>query len=908
MKKKNFWSSTSPAIFQPHSFHYYLKPLEQSGMDILILSEICSTLDTNVLELDLEASFIQNGGHSLNAATLVFACRAKGCHITNKSVLSNQSIRHLIRSAQAVQDTDAESPTKSRQLEAETSTAALSLSDRNYSTSSSYAQSETQTASVRASPLTQASETSDDLQVNQLVPSLHIGSQQASPLSVSAPYGREMLADVHLSFIYGSMKTPGMNIITYSETYYTTDIPAMKMAWETIVNTEPIFSSSAFNCFRREGCERFLWYEAPSAQSEEEAHLAVEVLRTKSHVGSAFHVFQHKPTDSKKPLSTITWIVHHAFVDGYSASLLLDKVRRVTAGMIISPSPPFSQLLSGLQELRRARSAEGNAYWADKLELSNLARGQPLLPRVVENRADDKIECAKMFFDIGPLRDQLYSFAQKISVTPAAIFNAAWALVLSKYADSEVVTFEVVLSGRDLPLADVRETIGPLINTLPLYVRIDDELSAGSFIVSVMKALTEVNEFQWTNPENGFSAHFESALAFQFAQFQAPKGSVQSVGGHYSQQTTEIPLSVMIERDSQIHMVYHRHRYSKTDMDRMATCYKQVLHLLLRGDIRIKSVLHSLLPLSSRRVLAEHGNCFSDRTSRTSITEDLVTLFERNAERDPESVAVEKGNLSLTYADLDLAAGQLAEHLSTFIDPGDVICTHSDRSINWIIAIYGILKAGGVYCSLDAGLPSELRNKIFLNAGAKAFILPYSEQRCVAPESCDQVIALDDVLHQKLDTGSHVTQHRREPKPSSTAYLCFTSGTTGTPKGVICTHEGLVAFQSELEVRLYARPGVRISQIMSPAFDGSIHEVFSALCYGATLVLSTRNSLFDHLTTVDSAILTPSIARVLDPKMYPRLANVGLALLTGFCCHITNSHLGLSRRRASPTVYQRQVG
>lgn len=91
----------------------------------------------------------------------------------------------------------------------------------------------------------------------------------------------------------------------------------------------------------------------------------------------------------------------------------------------------------------------------------------------------------------------------------------------------------------------------------------------------------------------------------------------------------------------------------------------------------------------------------------------------------------------------------------------------------------------------------------------------------------------------------------------------------------MCSHEGLVSFERELEVRLFAQPGVRVSQLMSVAFDGSIHEIFSALSYGATLVLQTREGdPFAHLKSVDSAILTPSTARVLEPEDFPKLQYV----------------------------------
>ena len=265
----------------------------------------------------------------------------------------------------------------------------------------------------------------------------------------------------------------------------------------------------------------------------------------------------------------------------------------------------------------------------------------------------------------------------------------------------------------------------------------------------------------------------------------------------------------------------------------------------------------------------------SDRTTRTSITQDLVTLFEQSVSNVPNSLAVEKGDHSLTYASLDYAASRVANQLLEKVSPGDVVCVHSDRSMNWIVAVYGILKAGATYCSLDSALPQELRESMFSNAGAKVFVLPHAAQQNFSPASAERIVAIDDVLAPSEPDESTPLAHRKQPTPWSAAYLCFTSGSTGIPKGVLCTHGGLVAFQSELEVRLYAQPGLRISQVMSPAFDGSIHEIFSALSYGATLVLPKPEDLFGHLASVDSALLTPSIARAIGSDSYPGLKHVG---------------------------------
>lgn len=156
------------------------------------------------------------------------------------------------------------------------------------------------------------------------------------------------------------------------------------------------------------------------------------------------------------------------------------------------------------------------------------------------------------------------------------------------------------------------------------------------------------------------------------------------------------------------------------------------------------------------------------------------------------------------------------------------------------------------------------------------YLTSRSSQTAFASSVCGLTLSVEDILtfvdfNTIATTGVH---HRRSPQPAASAYICFTFGFTGKSKGVLCHHGGLVAFQRNKEVRLYAEPGCRIAQVMSPAFDGSIHELFSALSYGATLVLPRPSDVISHLSEATSAILTPSLAKVLEPDDYPRLQNV----------------------------------
>ena len=428
-------------------------------------------------------------------------------------------------------------------------------------------------------------------------------------------------------------------------------------------------------------------------------------MRDVSQIGSVFHVFPHKPAGEQESISTVTRIVHHAVIDGFSATLLLQKVRQTTAGQSAGPSLPFCRFSSDLQKLPRSLVKEGNAYWTKSLELRNIASGQLLLPAVTEDFAQAR--CDEFFVDIRAVRGRLNSIAREMNITSATLFNAAWALILSKYADSSTVTFGVVLSGRDLPLAGVKEIIRPLINTHPLSVKIGPVLSASAFISSMMETLAELAEFQWTTLENGIFDDFDSALAVQFGQLEPPKDAIRPIGKTHTQQAIDVPLSIMVEPDGRVPFIYHHQRYSKASMEGLGACYYQALQMFLRKNNNVHDILQGLVPLSSRDMLLKFGNCLSDRTSRASITQDLVTLFEQSAEKVPDNFAVQEADQSLTYAGLDHAASLHAEHFSKVISPGDIVAVHSDRSINRIVA-YLCFTSGSGACSFLKSVGSEM--------------------------------------------------------------------------------------------------------------------------------------------------------------------------------------------------------
>jgi len=818
-----------------------------AASEFLVLFELCTVLDKSALDIDLDAGFISNGGDSLGAAALTAACKNHGLSLPRDKILKSQTLRSIFSAISC--PTDEETARVKNYLLYK-----LALGTTELSAVSSTSSNTTQSVGLDTKPISQwpASGTASYPESAVEPGSLRTRDASLSTLSL------EPLTEMQLIFIRGSLRQPGTNVIIHSETYKTDNIPALKEAWRQVIESEPIFSRDFPN------------HQALSTDStgfnwvESGADFADQNRPAGPSIGSFFRVTPiHCP--SGPSLSKITWTVHHALIDGYSASVLLDKVLRIANH---EPSPPpgpsFSQSTRELDLFRRANREAGDAYWASRQADLSEAHHELLLPHA--NPQDGYTGSSTFTINITSVAQDIQSRAKSIGIAPASFFKAAWALTLALYADSDLVSFGAVLCGRNLPIPGAFHVVGPLLNTLPLAIGVDRSKTAEEFLQSTFDKVVELEEYQWTTTENGFRRGFDTALSVQLDLPDLPARRIRPLS-RQTRQEHELPLGIRIDPRREVSFDYHVHRFSKENVQRLGETYHRALSLLLGPGRTLDDILRHLIPASYVELLQQFGNCSSSTLTR-SVKEDLVTLFERRAREMPDNLAIEKGCDRMSYREMDDVASRVAFRLSRHISAGEAVCVYSDQSMLWLCAIFGILKAGGVYCSVDPRAPDEVRDRIFGLSGAKTFITAKACQLKIVPEGC----AVSFTVQSTTDPARfEALEHRRVARPQSPAYVCFTSGSTGTPKGVLCAHAGLVAFQSSLDVRLFAAPGRRIAQVMSVAFDGSIHELFSALTYGATLVLPSGSDPFGHLRSVDSAALTPSLARVLDPGEFEQL-------------------------------------
>ncbi|EMD58405.1 hypothetical protein COCSADRAFT_350779 [Bipolaris sorokiniana ND90Pr] len=675
--------------------------------------------------------------------------------------------------------------------------------------------------------------------------------------------------------IYESVHQKTANVVQYIATYRSEDVQCLQQAWRTVITAEPIFHTELdIDTQTQRIVEKaiVLWREH-QVKSMREVEQRTREAAVAAGLGTSFAILHCHGTCLPRNQSVVILSIHHALVDGFSASLILNKVSKAARGIPFDPSPPITLAVDKIRRHAVSTSAEASMFWTQQDEDFGDAIGDMLLPKpkpVLPERTAEYILQTEL--DVASLAK--LSTAGKS--TAATFHYAAWALVLSSYTNATTVLFGAVLSARTLGFEGADSIIGPLIATQPLRMGIDRTLPNHAFLEQTYKAVQSLSRFQ-TFERKGDPLRFASALAMQYDSPTLQSGGIEPVQPPVVAETPALPLTVLVEGDGRVRFVYRCNSFTEEHVRQMANVYQNVLHALTQPDLAVEDCLRRRLDAETRHMLLSRGN-WNSSLSRIRATGPTVTsCIEDAAQANAERIAVKKGGIQLTYAELMMKSGRVAAFMEQLMQPGDVVCVVADRSINWIVGICAALKAGGVYCPLDSSHTVEYRDELLKSSGATLLLCTQRSQlvHALMPQSVT-ALAIDDLLADELLNDIHVLT--RWPSSGDAAFLCFTSGSTGKPKGVACVHGAVTAFHADLDVRLNSAPGVRIAQFLSPGFDGCVHEIFATLSHGATLVLRTeQDDPFSHLIDVDVAMMTPSVAAGLDPSEFPNLKFVYFA-------------------------------
>ncbi|MBU2709127.1 non-ribosomal peptide synthase/polyketide synthase, partial [Zooshikella marina] len=564
----------------------------------------------------------------------------------------------------------------------------------------------------------------------------------------------------------------------------------------------------------------------------------------------------------------LIWTHHHALLDGWGVPVLFKDLEAFycanVQGSSITQSPvaPYRRYIQWLQQ---QSEQVAKTYWQDYLK----GFTEPTLlsdPQAISyQRHEPKqniVEEHLLTLD-SAITEQLQQVARHAKVTLNTVFQGAWGILLNRYCGSNDVVFGVTRSGRPEEVVGVEEMVGLFINSVPLRLCIpSDQQSVGQWLQTIHQSQIALDQYGyaslvdiqgWSEVEAGQKL-FNSLVVFENYPIEDRwrDGDVDNAtqaftfNGISAIEQTNFPITVAIipGKQIQIKVLFNSVELSKAFVEHLTVSFNILLESLTKDINQCVNDLSLLSTETKNKLLYQWNDTFRQYPADTSIAE----LFEKQVADNNNKVAIILGEEQLTYAELNAKANQLAHYLiEQGTTTGDLVGIYLNRSIDLIVSMLAILKAGAAYVPLDPQYPAE-RLAYMLADTDLNLIISHTELVNQLPLNQQVAICLDDFALQtelaKLSSDLIISLSNKPKK--LLAYVMYTSGSTGQPKGVNATQKGVIRLVTN-NSSLPLSPGTVMLQCASVTFDAATFEVWGALLNGGQLVLY-KEPLIDPLT------------------------------------------------------------
>ena len=540
--------------------------------------------------------------------------------------------------------------------------------------------------------------------------------------------------------------------------------------------------------------------------------------------------------------------VHHIILDGWSFNLLLNafvnilyQVKHGTGFEEIKEAitremdsvPTFDEYIRFLKSYDKDKAYK---FWKEYLgeiygdsnikglsgKEARTEKSEVLTGRISKNRTQ-----------------KLFDIAAAEGFTINTVSEAAWGIVLQKYSCSTDSIFARILSGREIQMLNVDKIFGILIRSVPCRVKCTEDETMTSLCRRLYR--TDLQAMEYSNVslsemrENcGFSTErIHSVVAFEnYASADDAHGNGVEIKNAREETSYPVSVSYFIENGQLcFNMIFDGKIYSLSEMN------------------IIKDVLYNILVY-----YAEHPDCkvseidFRDEYSRKVIesihrkeederSETLIDLLKKQVDNDPEKTAIECYGESITYRKLWEKASKIAGELKERgITRGRCVVISAEKCIEFVASMYGILMAGGICTVISDEYPTQRQEFICRETDA-LIVLHHSRKLTAAVPS----LCIDDCFFARSEI--HLSD---EVQSNDVAHIIFTSGTTGTPKGVCLTQKNLLStIMYNAVYDLHLGKNTVFMHISAQTFDASLLEIHGCLLNGGRLVIVEKDDFID---------------------------------------------------------------
>lgn len=473
------------------------------------------------------------------------------------------------------------------------------------------------------------------------------------------------------------------------------------------------------------------------------------------------------------------------------------------------------------------------------------------------------------------LRSRLEELSRREGVTLFMTLLAAWQVLLHRYTTAQHVVVGTPIAGRTS--GEVEGLIGFFANTLVLRTEITGELSFRELLKRVREVclgaygnqdLPFEKLVEELKPERTLSHNPLVQVVFGLRDaisqgIELPRLTITPC--EFESNAAKFDLTIDVETTPsglRCTAEYNADLFERTRIARMLEHFEILLHgaaANLDGPI-------SQLPLLSEAEQLELSAASRAAIRDFNLDECVHELFERQVQETPDSIAVSIGDAQLTYRELNERSNQLARYLQTFgVGLESLVALALDRSLEMVIGLFGVLKAGAAYLPLDPDYPQSRVSYMLEDAQAHVVLTQAHllERTALFPH----VVCLDsdwELIAHYERSNLNTTIDREQ-----LAYIIYTSGSTGGPKGVMVTHGSLTNLLHSMREHLSIVPSDRVLGITTLSFDIAAVEMYLPLLAGAHLELVSRDELLSpakltqHVQQSTVMQATPSLWRML---------------------------------------------
>ncbi|MCK5129645.1 MAG: amino acid adenylation domain-containing protein [Clostridiales bacterium] len=539
--------------------------------------------------------------------------------------------------------------------------------------------------------------------------------------------------------------------------------------------------------------------------------------------------------------------IHHLISDGWSTvrigNYILDYYEKLQNGIEIDfeKTPSYNEyIVTESQYLSGNLFQKDKEFWAKKFENINE-------PSIIKPRKSSlvRIDAKRRTFVLPKkLVSLLRQYCKETRTSIFAVIMSSFAIYLNRTTHKNNISIGTLVLNRSTRRQ--KNTVGMFISTVPICVEFESDMN----FIEFNKALTrewmmvlkhQKYPFEYLLKDvremhQGVKDLFDIVFSYQNASFTENTSSKEHTSRWHFNAAQRESLAVHIHDRDDIGSLLLDYDYLidlfyEKEIDFLHDNFIRILWHALDNPQKSMNNLELISDLEKNRILYE----FNSKTVDYDKSNTIVDILQNQAQKTPQKIALIQEQQQMTYEELNKNANIVAHELIKYsVKKDDIISVIIEKSVGMIAAIFGILKSGGAYLAIENDFPKD--RKKYLLEDSKSKILITSKALLGETKFDGKVLIIEELLEDvKNNKNPNI-----EISPNDLAYVMYTSGTTGKPKGVMIEHKSVVnyvyGFQEEFQ---YTGDEVVLEQ-SSYSFDAFVEEVYPTLAVGATLVLANK--------------------------------------------------------------------